>query len=834
MTRRWLFALALLAAAAIAARETSVFPILKSAVLLGKQPDNSFLVASNQLVRPWGQQALLKGRPTDLAVDRDERLVAVLNSNGVSLLDATGLAEVAQIRTTVTSYAGIAFRPGASEIWLSETGRSGGDAVAIIPIAGQKPGPIARIKLDGHAIPTGIAFTPDGRTAFVALNRSNTVAVIDPVKRTVLRQVPVGVAPFGVAYSAKRNAIYASNRGGRRPTPADTTAPSSGAEVVVSPKTGASSTGTLSVIDAATFAVKEVTVGLAPAGIALSPNEAQLAVANAHGDSVSVVDTARLAVTQVAVDAVPEGVLGSQPNALAWAPDGKSFYVAAGGNNAVQVFSLAGKKWKPVGGIPVGWFPTGIAVLRDGSLRVSNVKGVGNTLGPKGTKNTRNFEGSVLSFPRPDAGKLTAGMREVRAANSPRFEAAGGISNPESLGIRHVFLIVKENRTYDQVFGDMPKGNNDPNLVMYGRDVSPNHHALAEQFILFDNFYASGAISFEGHQWLMQGFVSDHVERGLISAARGYAWNMSDSLTVSPAGFFWQGGRKPIDVRIYGELSLPLRWDPSTQNAVDINEDQLLYWREYWTMYKENRWRDAVGHRSGVPIFQNIVQARFPPSSLRIPDQLRAESFLEDLAERQKSGNMPNLLLITLTSDHTQGTNPNSPTPKAMVADNDLALGRMVEAISRSRFWPQSLILVVEDDAQDGIDHVDGHRTVALAIGPHIRRGALDSNHYNQISMIRTIQAIFGIQPRTKFLQSARVMSSIFTATPDARPYKCLPTNIALDTMNAPVKALHGRRLWAAEQSRRMNWDEVDDVPTAVLNRILWWDAKGWDKAYPR
>jgi hypothetical protein len=380
----------------------------------------------------------------------------------------------------------------------------------------------------------------------------------------------------------------------------------------------------------------------------------------------------------------------------------------------------------------------------------------------------------------------------------------------------------------------MPKGNNAPDLVMYGKEVTPNHHALAEQWVQFDNFYASGAISFEGHQWLMQGFVSDYVERGLVSAPRGYAWNLSDSLTVSPAGFFWQGGSKPIDVRIYGELSLPLKWDPRTQNAIDINEDQLLSWREYWTLYKEGRWRDAVGHRSGVPAFQNIVQARYPVSSMRIPDQVRADALLEDLAEREKSGKMPNLLLITMTSDHTMGTNPNSPTPKAMVADNDLALGRMVEAISRSRFWPQSLILVVEDDAQDGLDHVDGHRTVALAIGPHVRRGSLDSNHYNQISMIRTIQSIFGIRPRTKYLQSARVMSSVFSSTADARPYKCLPVSIALDTMNPPLKALRGRQLWAAEQSRRMNWDEVDDVPTPMLNRILWWDAKGWDKAYPR
>jgi hypothetical protein len=400
--------------------------------------------------------------------------------------------------------------------------------------------------------------------------------------------------------------------------------------------------------------------------------------------------------------------------------------------------------------------------------------------------------------------------------------------------IKHVFFIIKENRTYDQVFGDLSQANGDSKLCMYGRDITPNHHALVEKYVVLDNFYTGGAISFDGHQWLMQAFVSDYTERAFAASPRGYAWNMSDALTVSPAGFFWQHGTRPLDVRIYGEFQLPARWDPVTQNTRDMNEGDLLTWSQYWSLYKEGKWQSAVGSRSGVPALQKLCSQRYPNNSTSIPDQIRAEEYLRELAEREKSGQMPNLNILTLNNDHTNGTRPGSPTPRAMVADDDLALGRIVEGLSKSRFWKDSLIFVVEDDAQDGLDHVDGHRTVALAIGPHVRRAAVDSNNYNHTSMVRTIQAIFQIPPRTKFLNTARVMTSIFTRQADNSPYECLQPKVALDEMNPPLKALEGRKLWAAKQSLAMNWADPDDVPQDVLNRILWWDAKGYDKPYPK
>jgi 6-phosphogluconolactonase (cycloisomerase 2 family) len=833
-TKKMVLALLLVVAAALAARETAIFPLLQSTVLLGKQKEGFYLLPTNQLLRPWGQQAVIKGRPVDLAFDSNKRLLAVLNARGIQLFDAVSGAQMAQIVTRSTSYTGIAFRPGDRELWASETSRNGPDSIFIEKLTSSgAPDVNERIELPGHPLPCGIAFSADGSVAYVAMSRLNRVAVIDAARRVIKQTVDVGNAPFAVAVAPKRGLIFVSNRGGKIATEHDSTAPSSGSAVITDPVTGSSASGTVSVINTKTSQVTEMNVGLAPSLMAVSPDESLLAVANGHSDSISLIDTADLSRTDVHIPSYPESTLGSQPNAVAFAPDGQRIYVACGGNNAIAVAARSGKKWKVEGAVPTGWFPSALAVGSDGDLRVINIKGVGNTSDGKGNFNSLEFEGSLSRIPQPAPVQLASGTREVVAANSPKYESSGGISNLTSLGIQHVFFIVKENRTYDQVLGDIGKGNSEPSLTMFGRDVTPNHHALAEKYVLLDNFYAGGAISFDGHQWLMQAFVSDYVERAFAASPRGYAWNMADALTVAPTGFFWQAAPKPLDVRIYGEFCLPAKWDPATQSAVDINEHQLRSWTTYWNYYKQGKWQDEVGSRSGVPALQKYIDPRYPFDDTQIPDQIRASQFIEALGEFEKTGKLPNLLVLTLTADHTNGTRPGSPTPRAMVADDDLAVGRMVEAISKSRFWPKSLILVVEDDAQNGVDHVDGHRTVALAIGPHIRRAAVDSNNYNHESMVRTIQEIFNIPAKTRYLVAARAMNSIFTSEADTSPYTTLTPRIALDEMNPPLKAINGRQLWSAQQSLAMNWRHPDDIREDTLNKILWWDAKGYDKSYP-
>lgn len=819
----------------LVSKERSLFGVLDSTTLLGRQKDDVYLLAANQLLRVWQQQWTMRGRPVELAFDSSRRVLAVLNNNAVHLLDGSAGAEIARIPSKSTSYTGLAFRPGESEIWASEATRRGPDSILIAPVSESgQPGEVARISFTGHPVPTGIAFSEDGATAWVGLSNNNSVAIVDAAARKLTGEIPVGMVPYAVVVSHKRKQLFVSNRGGRRPQGSDITAPSSASRVITSPETGATTTGTISVIDLKTLNERQVDVGLAPAGLALSPDDSLLAVANAHSDSVTFIELDSLRPQEVKLPAYPEGTFGSTPSAVAFSPDGKTVYVTCGGNNAIAVLRVSkSKKWEFKGAIPSGWFPTAVATDAGGHLRVLNVKGTGSTVNKQGTHNSREFEGALWRIPAPDDGQLRAGLREVIAANAPQFTPSGGVSDLSKLGIRHVFFIIKENRTYDQVFGGMPKGNGDPKLVMYGRDVTPNHHTLAEQFVLFDNFYTGGAISFDGHQWLMQGFVSDYVERSLTTAARGYAWNLADALTVSPAGFFWQDPRRPISLRLYGPFSEHIKWDPTTRQAIDINESDLLTWSEYWRLYKENKWRNAVGQRSGVPAMQKYVSAQYPASSMFIPDQIRAEAWLEELAKREKSGEMPNLLIFTMTSDHTMGTRPGFPTPRSMVADNDLALGRIVEGISKSRFWPHSLILVTEDDAQDGVDHVDGRRTIALVIGPHVRRGALDSNHYNHSSMVRTIQDVFKIRPNVRYSASARAMNSAFTTEVNAAPYAALTPEISLTEMNPPLKTLNGRRKWAAQQSMRINPNQVDEFPAQVMNRILWWDAKGYGTRYP-
>lgn len=834
MARRILSGIFVSAALFLAAQEGGVFAYLKSTVPLGRQSTGVYLLPTNQLLKPWGELQAIRGRPVDLAFDSGKRLLAVLNSRAVQVLDGSTGVLFSEMPVKSTSYTGVAFRPDDHEIWASETTRTGPDSIVIGQL--DERGKIAgteRISLPGHPVPCGIAFSKDGKTAFIAFSRNNTLAVIDVASRQLLREIETGMAPFGVVFCGRQNRVIVSNRGGGRPGGASAVAPSSGSMLLADPRTGAAASGTISVVDLGANRTQHLSVGLAPSGMALSPDESVLVVANGHSDSVSVIETATWKRTDVAIPSWPEGTLGSQPVYPAFAPDGRTLYAASAGTNAIAVVRKEGSRWKVEGALPAAWFPSAIAVDREGSLRVIAIKGVGNTQGPDGAFNSRQYEGALSIIPPPLPAQLAAGTREVKAANEPRFEPSGGIANLSSLGIQHVLFIIKENRTYDQVFGDLAKGNGDPRLVMYGRDITPNQHALAERYVLLDNFYTGGAISFDGHHWLMQAFVSDYVERAFAASPRGYAWNMADALTVSPAGFFWQSATRPLDVRVYGEFCLEGRWDPVKQMPVDMNESRDRSWSDYWQLYRSGQWQSAVGCKCGVPAIASLVSPRYPHSSTSIPDQIRAEEWLREFAEREKTGVLPNISVLTLNSDHTNGTRPGSPTPRAMVADNDLALGRIVEALSRSRFWPRTLILVTEDDAQDGIDHVDGHRTIALAIGPHVRRAAVDSNHYNHTSMVRTIQEIFRIPPKTRYLATARAMRSVFTSESDLKPYQSFTPKVALDEMNPPLRALKGRQLWAARQSLAMNWSEPDDVPQQTLNRILWWDAKGWNAEYP-
>src|ERR1035437_2265176 len=394
-----------LAAAALLAQQSGIFPVLKSSIASGKQADGFFLLPPNQLLRPWGEQTVIPGRPVDMTYDSQRRILAVLNTKSILLLDGSTGTKVAEIAARSTSYAGIAFRPGDRELWASETSRKGPDSILIAKISAVgMPGETSRIGLNGHPVPTGIAFSPDGRLAYVAFSRSNTLAIIDADTLELVKEIDVGMAPFGVVVPG--GSVFISNRGGRRPGPNDTVAPSSGSRVVTDPVTGGAISGTVSVLDMKEGGMREVTVGLAPSQLAAGPEGKMVAVANGHGDSISILDTATLARADVRIPTFPEAALGSQPISLAFSADGKTLYVACGGNNAIALVRETAGKWQVAGAIPTAWFPSAVARAADGSLRVLNIKGVGETADKKGTFNSRADEGSLGRIPAPTGAPL--------------------------------------------------------------------------------------------------------------------------------------------------------------------------------------------------------------------------------------------------------------------------------------------------------------------------------------------------------------------------------------------------------------------------------------------
>ncbi|MBS1813355.1 MAG: bifunctional YncE family protein/alkaline phosphatase family protein [Acidobacteria bacterium] len=834
-----------LASAATAAMVVRVRGLrVRSNARAGKQADGTTLVVTQQILKPWTPERYLAGRPVDMAFNHDRSQLAILNGGNIDLIDEkTG--KQTSIPTSKTSYCGIAFRPGADEVWASEANRNGAASIMVAQLNATRKSGRKRIEFPKKSLPAGIAFSADGKTAYIALNGANTIAVLDAETHAIKQQIPVDLAPLFVKLSNDEKTLYVSNRGGHVPEKGARIAYSAGTAMATD-EHGAVLNGTVSVIDLASGKVKSLTVERAPTSLALSPDGKTLAVTNSYSDSVSLIDTATLKIKTIAVPTMPDHLLGTVPSAVVFSPDGRWLYVAAALNNAVIVMERKGSTYQVAGAVPTGWFPGALAFDSHNSLVVLNIKGRGNTVATKTTTapadagvanahNTHSFEGSLMRVPVLTPEQLKVATQFVVDANNPHFEADGGVKDLATLGIKHVILIVKENRTYDQVLGDIGKGNSDPEYALYGEQVTPNIHALARKYVLLDNFYATGAISFDGHQWLEQGFVGDNMERS-TNGPRGYAWNMADALDVSPGGFFWQHPQRPLDVRVGGVLSNGVtlvkakRDDDEVQG--DIDQVKSTAYFENLKLYKENKWRGRYGVKAAVPSLQNIIDSNYPGGA-GIPDQMRASILEDEIAEAEKTGHLPDLMVYSLPCDHTMGTRPGAPAPKSMVADNDYALGRIVSAVSHSKFWPETLILVVEDDAQNGTDHVDGHRTVALAIGPMVKRGAVDSNFYTQLSMTRTIQDILHVDPQTHFLKASRTMNSIFTGEKDLSAYTPIAPKISLEMVNPPANALTGQAKKDAIASSKMNWSDLDDAPEQVLNRILWATEKGYNIPMP-
>ncbi len=803
--------------------------------------ERGVIVPTGQLIRPAGQTVDFAGRPVDIALSPDGKVVLVKDTDRLVVYDAAAWKESQELPygrgeagsmhgLGVAKNSGLAYVTGCHKT-LFEAGRDSDGRwqwKRRIPLSAKT------------ADPCGVAVAGDGRTAYVALSIRNTLAVVDLVAGKVIKEIPTGVCPFDVVLSADGRTAYVSNFGGRRARKGEHAELSAGTLVAVDDRSIGIS-GTISRIDlVAGKPSGELSVGLHPSDLEISADGARLFVANANSDSVSVIDTAAFRLREtISVRPDPNLPFGSITNALALSKDGHTLFAANGGNNAIAVVGLSSRPDKLSvlrGFIPTGWFPGGIC--SDGEhLYIANVKGMGSR-DPKrkATRwNSRQVRGSVSKVPVPSASRLAAYTQQVlRDGRVPQMlaglEMAQGGPKPvpvprcpgEPSTIEHVVYVIKENRTYDQVFGDLRQGNGDPRLCTFGRQVTPNQHALAEEFVLLDNYYCNGIMSADGHQWATQGAVTDYQEKMFGDHPRSYFLGV-DALTYAACNFIWDTvllhGRS---FRNYGECD----WSPTICPKCG--------WFDIYRDYQRRAGKVRFKPDVQLETLRKYTCPDYPGWDLSIPDVVRLEAFLKEFKQYERRGQWPNFVIVYLPEDHTAGTRADFPTPRAMVADNDLAVGRLVEAISHSRFWPKTAIFVNEDDPQSGWDHVDGHRSLCLVVSPYARRHAVVGQFYNQLAVLHTMSRILGLPSTGQLAAQAPTMEACFRDTPDLTPYTARPNLIPLDQRNRPARASQSaleRSLAAA--CAAMDFSQPDRIQDDAFNRVLWHASMGLDAPYP-
>lgn len=868
---------------------------------VGRQKDGTIVLPTNRILKPAGRQVEFNGRPNGIALSPDRKTVAVLNNGDscIVLIDPeTGkIKQEFSAPESKASSNGILYSSDGKRLYASQTNGylliAGVKTDGTLTLERQVPLPFSSIRYPGakyNPNPIGLALSADDTTLYIALNRNNTLGVFDLASYTMLKEIPVGNAPTAVVIS--KDKIYVSNRGGRPARKDDFTVDSSGTPIVAHKNSGYATTGTVSVVDIKKgIEIDTITVGLHPTGLLVK--DQRLFVANSNSDTVSVIDiNSDKVIKTISIKPFENALFGSSPNALAMVDN--HLVVSLGASNCLAIYAL-GHQFGGVefqGLIPTGWYPSGIVIVPDKKrLAVANTKGVGS-LGPEiiwekpaGSTPTRGkghsstaYRGSVSMIDFPNYKTLQEYTKKTLENNSwikltQKNEKKQKVQKkpvpiPVEIGdpsvFKHVFYIIKENRTYDQIFGDFrdennnPKGNGDPKLVQFGKKVTPNHHALAQQFGLFDNLYDSGSISSEGHQWITQAFVVDYLTKSLTTWTRTYPFNGGDALVYSQSGFLWESALSHgKSVRVYGEYANSLTangfemgpWvDPTIGPPKTVSAPWLgggvtgtgtweAFYRDYKILSGELSGEIHVKLRasSDIPSLDRLLNREFPPFNLSIPDQYRTEIWLKEFDQYTETGKIPDLSIMLICSDHTQGNHPYYPTPEAMVADNDLALGRIVEKISHSRFWKNSVIFVIEDDAQNGVDHVDGHRTLGFIISPYTKRKVVNSNYYTQLDITRTIEQILGLPPMTQLDMAIdpQTMKDVFTDIPDFTPYKALPNEIPLDQMNPSLASLKGiEKEWALSMYKQ-NFAEPDAADEALLNRAIWYSVKGYQTPYP-
>ena len=869
---------------------------------VGPQIDGSIVVSDNQVLTPAGRLIELGApvRAKAIAVNPGKTAhtaaVLLMGSPQPIVVFDTQSGEVLQrylpegapddsvkVRS-MGSFAGIAYSPDGSKLIFSQDN----NYVSVAKV-NQKTGLLSheqRVALppppaDGREYhnaksinPGGIAFSADGKHAYVALNAANTLGVIDlsatPAK--LAEQIPVGNVPNSVV--VHKNFAYISNEGGRPALTGDFTNTSDGTPIVVDRTDAFTLTGTVSVVDLITGKLATtINVGLHPAGMTIVGS--RLFVANAYSDSLSIIDLDSNKVTRTIDLSVPiaGGTFGSGPNAVAVTESGTA-YVTLGQANAVAVVDLQGRDANPViGYIPTGYFPTSIAYDEEHKqLVIADDKGLGSrgttTTSKEGivSYNTHADMGVVNLIPEPNAASLATFSKQVFQDNDWNLTTnievgkqfidphAKPVAIPKHIGepslISHVFLIIKENRTYDQMLGDVTWGNGAKELAVFASAV-PNQHAFVRRFPLLDNVYAPSRQSADGHPWI--GMSGSFYSNDILSPdwIRSYpGGEAEDALTNTPKGFLWtEVAAMGMTARLYGE------WSSGT--VVDHKQDGSAYtWTDFYktSLCKEGKSPnsdcivpdDAIHVTSAIPSAAKIMDPHFPPFNLDIPDQYRADYWIKEFKRMEAANQVPNLTILWLPDDHTAGTSKGHPYPINYQADNDLALGRMVEAISHSKVWDKSATFVEEDDSQAGTDHVDGHRQPIYIISPYTiapqtpGQGKAIHTTYTAENINRTIENILGVQPLTQFDLVASPMFDAFQDKADLTPYDVLPATIALDQgpdlpAGKAVAYTPTEKEWLKATAKVMKgkYDKADAVDPNFLNHVTWYATTGWNRPYP-
>ena len=739
-----------------------------------------------------------------------DRAVVLLNGwreQGIQVVERSS-GRVLQTVSLPAVFLGVAFSPDGGSLYVS-----GGNQDVIYrfawangraTLADSVVLAVKQPRRSGTRYPAGIAVSRDGRTLYVAENLGDSLAVIDLATRQVVQRLATERYPYGVAI-APDGTVFVSAWGG------------STISAFLASSNGRLGTGT------------RTRAGRHPSALLLNGDGSRLFVTSGSTDRISVLDTRTRNIVATLRDPSPAGTgEGSTPNALALSPDGTRLFVAEADNNAVGVFDLSAATSGVAaargndalaGRIPVGWYPTAIAA-DGGDLMVVNGKGRGTA------PNVAHWQpGQPMPPHTPEytLGQINGTLTIIRAVSARSAELEGFTARVASANgwsatqpakkyppFEHVIYIIKENRTYDQVFGDLKQADGDSSLVFFPRPVSPNHHALAERFGIFDRFFVNAEVSADGHNWSTGAYVTDYAEKTFASnySGRGRSYDYQglnrdaipdDDVAEPSSGYLWDlAARAGITYRNYGAFVNESEDPPAAGGGIRTVETK----------------RALVNH----------TNTAYSGWNLDIPDQARVDVWLRDFQEFVRGGNLPALEIMTLPNDHTSGAHAGRPTPRAYMADNDLALGRIIEALTKSPFWKNTVVFVLEDDAQDGPDHVDSHRSPLLVISAY-NAGGVIHRFANTTDVVATIEDILGLDRMSQFDHYGRPLREIWTTTPDLTSYTALKSSVPLGEKNPAQGAL-------ADASKKLALERVDEADEDLLNRILWGAIKG-DQRYP-